>query len=300
MQRSRGFTLIELLVVIAIIAILMAILMPALSRAREQGKRAACLNNLRELTLAWIMYADNNDDRLVNGDTGEYSIHNRETSWVLKDWTAGMTLEQKQFAIMNGALYPYTQALKLYKCETVGFGVGYNPGTQSTEILRTYSVADAMNCKDWPDMKAVMIKKRMDIKEPASRMVFLDDGGTNLSALGGWTVYTNQAQVVGPAAGPSWGRLELLVRGRTQRLSQMARSPHHRVRQEDAPDSVLRDPERQCGPLLGRLCRVGSRRGHADAAIADVPVPAAGDEELERTTAGWTTDMRRSPPCSHQ
>jgi len=63
-----GFTLIELLVVIAIIAVLMAILMPALNRAREQGKRAACLSNLKQLTLSWIMYADDNDDRIVNGE----------------------------------------------------------------------------------------------------------------------------------------------------------------------------------------------------------------------------------------
>jgi len=56
--KSKGFTLIELLVVIAIIAVLMAILMPALYRAREQGKRAVYLNNLKQLSLAWIMYAD--------------------------------------------------------------------------------------------------------------------------------------------------------------------------------------------------------------------------------------------------
>src|SRR4030042_6239320 len=58
----RAFTLIELLVVISIIAVLMAILMPTLSRAREQGKRIACLNNLGQLMKGWIMYADENDD----------------------------------------------------------------------------------------------------------------------------------------------------------------------------------------------------------------------------------------------
>jgi prepilin-type N-terminal cleavage/methylation domain-containing protein/prepilin-type processing-associated H-X9-DG protein len=188
-QRGRGFTLIELLVVIAIIAVLMAILMPALNRAREQGRRAACLSNLKQLNLAWSMYADGNDDRLVNGDTGEYSIHPNEKSWVLKDYTTGTTLQQKRDAIVNGALYPYTQTTKLYKCQTVGFGAGYQAASQT---LRTYSVADAMNCKDWPDMKAVMLKKRTDIKSPAFRIVFLDDGGTNPSAMGGWTVYTNQ------------------------------------------------------------------------------------------------------------
>ena len=72
-KRERGggraaFTLIELLVVIAIIAVLMAILMPALDRAREQGRRAVCLNHLKTLTLGWTMYADENDDRIVNGE----------------------------------------------------------------------------------------------------------------------------------------------------------------------------------------------------------------------------------------
>ena len=52
MSRRNAFTLIELLVVIAVIAVLMAILMPALSRAREQGKRAACLNNVKQMSLA--------------------------------------------------------------------------------------------------------------------------------------------------------------------------------------------------------------------------------------------------------
>ena len=67
---ERGFTLIELLVVIAIIALLMSILMPALNRAREQGKRIACLNNLKQLAMGWILYADDNDDKVTYANTG--------------------------------------------------------------------------------------------------------------------------------------------------------------------------------------------------------------------------------------
>lgn len=185
-KQSRAFTLIELLVVIAIIAILLAILMPALNRVKEQGKRATCLNNLRQLTLAWMMYADQNDDNLVNGDTGEYSIHQNETPWVLADWRSGMTDRQKIDAIKNGALWPYIKDLRPYKCPTVHEIVRSN---ERESIYRTYSASDAMNCKDWPSMNAKMIKKRMDIDNPAFRMVFLDDGGTITSALGGWTVY---------------------------------------------------------------------------------------------------------------
>jgi prepilin-type N-terminal cleavage/methylation domain-containing protein/prepilin-type processing-associated H-X9-DG protein len=189
MGKKAGFTLIELLVVIAIIAVLMAILMPALNRAREQGMRSTCLSNLKQLTLAWIMYADEHDDHLVNGDTGEYGIHPDQDPWVLRDWSANMSVEQKKDAIMNGALWPYTKELRLYKCPTVHKII--RSRTQE-EILRTYSVADSMNCKDWPSMNAKMIKKRLDIPNPAYRIVFLDDGGTTPSALGGWTVYVRE------------------------------------------------------------------------------------------------------------
>ena len=83
-MKQRGFTLIELLVVIAIIAILMGILMPALNRAREQGQRARCQGNLRQLQMAWIMYADDFDGRIVNGNTG-YG-HAGEEPWIGKAW----------------------------------------------------------------------------------------------------------------------------------------------------------------------------------------------------------------------
>jgi prepilin-type N-terminal cleavage/methylation domain-containing protein/prepilin-type processing-associated H-X9-DG protein len=64
----RGFTLIELLVVIAIIALLMGILMPALSKAREQGRAAVCLNNLRQIVMAVHLYAEDNDRKIIRGE----------------------------------------------------------------------------------------------------------------------------------------------------------------------------------------------------------------------------------------
>ena len=76
MGKAKAFTLIELLVVIAVVALLLALLFPVLRSAREAGQRAVCLGNLRQLTSAWIAYAEEHDAKLVqNVQCGVISGH---------------------------------------------------------------------------------------------------------------------------------------------------------------------------------------------------------------------------------
>ena len=201
-NRGRGglkaaFTLIELLVVIAIIAILMALLMPTLNRAREQGRRAVCRNHMKTMTLCWIMYADENDDKIVNGEAyhapttapaapvPDSGPHKGERYWVGNDCASGfMQGEQRPKdiqlqAIRLGAMFPYCRAEKVYRCPT---------GIRGE--MRTYTTAYGMNgCFDaagtYEGTRGVrvgrtvlMVKKRSEIvvPGPAYRLVFLDEG----------------------------------------------------------------------------------------------------------------------------
>jgi len=169
----------DLTVLVLCAAFLAAALGAVGESGRERAKRAVCLTNLRQLTNAWSLYADDNDGKIVNGDAGEYSsLHVKEPSWVLRDWASGATVLQKQAAITEGALFPYTQNTRLYRC----------PLGEPTHT-RSYTIVDAMNCKDWPP--GIMVKNRSQIEQPETRFVFVDVGGPLLS-MGGWTCFVRE------------------------------------------------------------------------------------------------------------
>jgi len=180
MNKKRGFTLIELLVVIAIIALLMALLMPALERAREQAKRMICLNNLHQLTLGWIMYAEDNDGRIVNGAPlgveGEATVgtgeHANEIPWIGRAWHSNyangdkLTPDQQKSAIKLGAMWPYCSDLKLYRCPT-GLAGEYC----------TYAAMDGANGLSRNNTQDVHWMKNISAYRKAhSRIIFIDEG----------------------------------------------------------------------------------------------------------------------------
>jgi prepilin-type N-terminal cleavage/methylation domain-containing protein/prepilin-type processing-associated H-X9-DG protein len=173
-RQYHAFTLIELLVVIAIIAVLMGILRPALSRAREQGKRAVCTGNLRQLSLAWIMYADENDGKIPSAST---QLNNAWTVWP----GANAKEEARLDGIRSGSLFNYCPETKLYKCPTGVRG----------EVV-TYAVVDSMNGYDGiPGTKRLMIKRTAQIKRPGTRIVFLAEGRLSPNS---WTIFYDQEQ----------------------------------------------------------------------------------------------------------
>jgi prepilin-type N-terminal cleavage/methylation domain-containing protein len=115
---SPAFTLIELLVVISVIAVLMAVLIPVLGRVREVGQRAVCLSNLRQLTTAWLLYADDHDGQLVSGK-GHVEIYNGK--YTIEGWVGeAFVLPESQNSFLSnpdkGTLWPYLKDVGVYHC----------------------------------------------------------------------------------------------------------------------------------------------------------------------------------------
>jgi prepilin-type N-terminal cleavage/methylation domain-containing protein/prepilin-type processing-associated H-X9-DG protein len=119
---QQGFTLIELLVVIAIIAVLAALLLPALSKAKEQGQKIACISNLRQMQLAWQLYADDHAGWVPRNSGGQSAgwtglEYNWTAGWL--DYEANNPDNTNAWIMVNnpfGSIGQYTQNPGIYKC----------------------------------------------------------------------------------------------------------------------------------------------------------------------------------------
>ena len=181
MQNRRGFTLIELLVVISIIAVLMGILMPALQRAKKMAQSIACSSNLRTLTLAWRMYGDSNDDKLVacqdgmpgrpNWISGQLSYTDEPVNWSLEN------------DLKKSPLWPYAGGEpEVFKCPADKAKVTNDMG-ETVPRIRSNSMSQVFGYGEWlnsaPSSRSQNIwrtySKLSNIKNSAKTFVFVDE-----------------------------------------------------------------------------------------------------------------------------
>jgi prepilin-type N-terminal cleavage/methylation domain-containing protein/prepilin-type processing-associated H-X9-DG protein len=174
MHIRRGFTLIEVLVVIAIIALLAALLLPALAQGKARAQQTACANNLKQLALAWFLYADEHDDLLVNNHGINETLLRRE-NWVnnLQDLLTsdGNT---NTALVTSGHLAPFLgNSTAVFKCPSD------KSVAQNGPRLRSYSmnslVGDPGELTNRFNPQLVQFFRLETIPNPAQIYVFLDE-----------------------------------------------------------------------------------------------------------------------------
>jgi prepilin-type N-terminal cleavage/methylation domain-containing protein len=207
---KRAFTLVELLVVIAIVAILASLLLPVLAKAKQKAHTAVCLSNLRQLTLAWSLYADDHDDRLVPNDPE--NVGNPQT-WCRGFMHYGNGDGTNVAFLKDQALGRYVTSLASFKC----------PGDKSlTELggrkyprVRTYGMNGMMGSRSRRAgiIDGEVLLKRSDLArvQRPEIYVFID--------LHEDTVDTCNVSVGGHPAGLIWDFLPANRHGRAGTLS---------------------------------------------------------------------------------